>query len=135
MYRDLDDILDMLRTPLGRRQILHGVFHSRAWPLLRRLASLHRRTLARRTRVVAVVGSLGKTTTSRAVTVALGRTPHPWINLNEYSYLASALLRIRPRERHAVIEVGIMNRGEMARYAEMLRPNIVVVTSVGSEHN
>jgi UDP-N-acetylmuramoyl-tripeptide--D-alanyl-D-alanine ligase len=34
-----------------------------------------------------------------------------------------------------VIEVGIGAPGQMATYARMIRPNIAVVTSIGSEHN
>ncbi|MGH7927604.1 MAG: Mur ligase family protein, partial [Candidatus Binatia bacterium] len=38
-------------------------------------------------------------------------------------------------DRHAVIEVGIDKPGQMARYARLVRPDIAVVTSIGSEHN
>jgi UDP-N-acetylmuramoyl-tripeptide--D-alanyl-D-alanine ligase len=34
-----------------------------------------------------------------------------------------------------VLEVGVAKRGEMAPYARMLRPDVVVVTSIGTEHN
>lgn len=46
-----------------------------------------------------------------------------------------AVLRIRPAQRHAVIEVGIGGRGQMNQYAKLLRPNLTVVTSIGSEHH
>jgi UDP-N-acetylmuramoyl-tripeptide--D-alanyl-D-alanine ligase len=102
---------------------------------MRRIASVYRSSIARRTRVVAVVGSYGKSTTSRAVSVALGREARPRIERNAFSYVAGAVLGIRPGARHAVIEVGIGGRGQMAGYARMLRPDIVVVTAIGSEHN
>jgi UDP-N-acetylmuramoyl-tripeptide--D-alanyl-D-alanine ligase len=92
-------------------------------------------TLARKTRVVAVVGSFGKSTTMRAVTTALGRRVHPRAVLNFNSSLAWAILRIRPWQRHAVVEVGIGTRGQMAVFARLVRPDITVVTSIGSEHN
>jgi UDP-N-acetylmuramyl pentapeptide synthase len=54
--------------------------------------------------------------------------------LNALTSVASALLRIRRSQRRAVIEVGINLRGQMERYARMIRPDIVVATSVGGEH-
>ncbi len=49
--------------------------------------------------------------------------------------MACAVLRLRPYDRHAVIEVGIDGMGQMASYARMIRPDITIVTSIGSEHN
>jgi UDP-N-acetylmuramyl pentapeptide synthase len=81
-----------------------------------------------------VVGSYGKTTTARAVAAALGRDPEA-LRGNYYSFVAAALLGIRPRDRHAVLEIGIERPGEMARYGRLVRPDVAVVTSIGSEHN
>jgi len=82
-----------------------------------------------------VVGSFGKTTTASAVTKVLGEKVHPRIELNEWSFVAFALLRIRPHDRHTVVEVGIGGPDQMAAYARMIRPDITVVTSIGSEHH
>jgi len=129
-----NDIPGLLHTPMGRKQFLEGVYR-RSWPILSCLASIHRRTLARSTRVVAVVGSYGKSTTMRATAAAL-KAPFSRLSLrNSWSFVAGALLRIRPHHRHAVIEVGIDGVGQMVTYARMIRPDIVVVTSIGSEHN
>ncbi len=132
-YR-LRDFPALLATPAGRAQLRTGAGY-RLWPLSSRLARLYRRSVARRTRVVAVVGSFGKTTTTRAVSAALGVPAHPNMLRNAWSSVALALLRIRPAQRHAVIEVGIAAPGQMARYAPVVLPDIVVVTSIGSEHN
>jgi UDP-N-acetylmuramoyl-tripeptide--D-alanyl-D-alanine ligase len=71
----------------------------------------------------------------RAVTEALDRNVHRRAAFNAKSSVARAVLRILPADRHAVIEVGIDKPGQMARYARLVRPNIAVVTSIGSEHN
>lgn len=131
-YR-LSEIAVMLRTPIGRWQVARGVWF-RCWPLVSVLAWLHRRTLARRTCLIAVVGSYGKTTTTRATLVALGLPLHRQNLWNAWSDVAAAVLRIRPWHRHAVIEVGIDGVGQMATYAALLRPDVVVVTSIGTEH-
>lgn len=105
------------------------------WPVLSRLASLYRVTAIRGTRIVAVVGTFGKSTTTNAVVTALGGTPYPGSQRNVSSFVARGLFRIRPGDRHAVLEVGIGGIGEMAPYARMVRPDITVVTSIGSEHH
>lgn len=125
--------LRRIGSPLGRRQLGHALFHA-AWPALGALARWHRSTLARRAHVVAVIGSLGKTTTSRFVWRALGEPGHRPGGRNAGSFLARELLRIRPWSRWAVLEVGIQGFGRMAGYGRMIRPDIVVVTSIASEH-
>jgi UDP-N-acetylmuramoylalanine-D-glutamate ligase len=134
LWRRFKKFITLLRTPSGRSQLLVRL-RKRKWPMLRRAATLHRMTVARRTRVVAVVGSFGKSTTMRAVTTDLGRKVHPRAVLNFNSSLARAILRIRPWQRYAVVEVGIGSRGQMAAFARLVRPDITVVTSIGSEHN
>ncbi|MDD5647125.1 MAG: Mur ligase family protein [Candidatus Bipolaricaulis sp.] len=121
----------LLRTPFGRLVVRRGLFEV-LWPLLGPLAHVHRTTLGRRTRVVAVVGSFGKTTAAHAVSRALAlKSPEGW---NSKSYLAASVLRLRPWVRRAVIEVGISRPGQMVEYARIVRPDVVVVTSIGSEH-
>jgi UDP-N-acetylmuramoyl-tripeptide--D-alanyl-D-alanine ligase len=116
---------------LGPAELAYGLAEW-AWPLLFALAQAHRRTLLRSTRLVAVVGTYGKTTAARAVSAVLLGAPrmnYPW------SGAALAVLGTRPGQGHAVVEAAINARGQMARYARMLRPDVVVVTSIGSEHN
>lgn len=128
------DIPALLRTPVGRLQLRSGLWYQ-AWPILSRLVAFYRRTLVRNTHVVVVVGSFGKSTTTHAVTTAVSRSVHPRFTYNAFFSVARAILRIRPHDRQAVIEVGIGAPGQMATYARMLRPDVVVVTSIGSEHN
>ena len=133
MKYSLAEIGAMLQTPAGRLQVGNGLRY-RLWPLLSRAAHLYRCTAARRTQLVAVVGSLGKTTTACAIAAALAAPAHRSIWINAWSSVALAILRIRHAQPHAVVEVGISDRGEMAQYARMVRPDIVVVTSVAGEH-
>lgn len=123
----------LLSTPFGRLQLRYAAWH-RAGPLVYGLASVYRRSFLRSTRVLAVVGSFGKTTTSRAVIAALGGRPPRRMEPNSGGWVARSVFHTRPGERYAVIEVGINGPGQMARYARTLRPDVAVVTSVGSEH-
>jgi UDP-N-acetylmuramoyl-tripeptide--D-alanyl-D-alanine ligase len=133
MRYKLRDFPDLLRTPIGRSQFLNGVYY-RGWPLLSRAASFYRRTLGRQPRIIAVVGSFGKTTTAYAVSAALGIKVSPSIEINEWSYVAGKVLALRPWDQYGVIEVGIDGKGQMARFARMIRPDITVVTAIGSDH-
>jgi UDP-N-acetylmuramyl pentapeptide synthase len=123
----------LLGTSLGRRHLRYALL-DRSCVVALPAAALYRRTFLSRLRIVAVVGSFGKTTTARAVQAALGEAP-PRPGGNSGGWLALALLRLSPRRRHGVIETGINGPGQMARYARTIRPDVAVVTSVGSEHN
>jgi UDP-N-acetylmuramoyl-tripeptide--D-alanyl-D-alanine ligase len=131
-YR-LADLPKLAATPLGRRVLGKHVYF-RTWPALRAAATAHRRTLARSARVITVVGSVGKTTTTKTVAAALGLGGLERLRGGSYSKLAVNLLRVRPGQPHAVFEVAIDGKGQMERYASMLRPDIVVVTAIASEH-
>lgn len=134
MRRRWKSILARLRTPLGRLE-LRAALNKRSWPILLRLATWYRSTCVRDARIVAVVGSFGKSTTMRAVSTALGRDIHKHALFNAKSAVARAIFRVRPGDRHAVIEIGIGAPGHMRTYARLIRPNVTVVTSIGSEHN
>ncbi len=110
----------LLTVRLGSLQVLDRVI-AHAWPLVRGVAGLYRRTLTRTTCVVAVVGSFGKSTTARAVVVALGQRPHRYLVFNSQTWVPLALLRVRPGQRHAVIEVAITRSGQMVVHAHTVR--------------
>jgi len=133
LYR-VRDIPALLRTPVGRFQFIKGV-HYRCWPILSRIALLYRRTLVRKTRVVTVVGSYGKSTTIRCLACVLQAPIQPQSAGNSWSQVAQAILRLRRLQRHGVIEIGIDGTKQMVEYARMVLPDIVVVTSIGSEHH
>jgi UDP-N-acetylmuramyl pentapeptide synthase len=129
----LRDVPSILASP-GRWFVIEGALLTYSRPAMSRLARLYRRTAIRRTRVVAVVGSFGKTTTTRAVSLALGTSDQGTTNANFGSGLYLALLRIRPGRRRAVLEVGIQQPGQMRTFAGIIRPNVAVVTGIGTEH-
>jgi UDP-N-acetylmuramoyl-tripeptide--D-alanyl-D-alanine ligase len=132
-YRGLRLSADLVLGAVGRRELIART-GDRIGPFLCAVARRYRTTAIRSTRVVAVVGSFGKTTTSRAVVAALA-APQRHSGLNSEAWVALGLLRIKPGQRHAVIEVGISRPGQMVQRAQTVRPDIAVVTSVGSEHN
>jgi UDP-N-acetylmuramoyl-tripeptide--D-alanyl-D-alanine ligase len=104
-----------------------------AWPFVYPAAWLWRRTALRRTQVWAVTGSLGKTSTAAAAAAAAGVSFDPDRG-NYGSFLAAALLRRRPGQGLVVVEVAISRPGQMRSYARLLRPDLVVLTAIGTEH-
>jgi UDP-N-acetylmuramoyl-tripeptide--D-alanyl-D-alanine ligase len=132
-YR-LRDLPHLARTPLGRMELWNGVRY-RCWPIVSRMAGWHRARNLRGTRVVSVVGSYGKTTTARALIAALGCRAYQRTGLNCWNHVAEALLRVSSADSYAVLEIGIDGPGQMEMYARMVRPDVTVVTSIGSEHH
>jgi UDP-N-acetylmuramyl pentapeptide synthase len=129
-YR-LRDIPAILKSPLGPA-ILAGGLRTLAWPLFRPSAWLYRRTVVRKARVVAVTGSFGKTTTSQAIAAVLG-APAPDAR-NHKTGIAVCLFRYADSSRTCVLEVGIDGPGQMRGFARMIRPDVAVLSGIGSEH-
>ena len=89
-----------------------------------------------RLRVVAITGSMGKTTTKEAAALAMGR--HLRVlktegNLNNLYGLPLTLLELG-EEDVAVLEMGMSEPGEIARLAEIAKPDVGVLTNVAEVH-
>jgi UDP-N-acetylmuramoyl-tripeptide--D-alanyl-D-alanine ligase len=104
--------------------------------LIHASAALRRTLLDSTQEVVMVVGSYGKTTTTRAVRAALGLPSNRWAeaNPNTLGEVAWSMLREAAWRKHVVVEAGIAAPGQMAQYAAVLRPHTTVVTWLGNEH-
>lgn len=100
------------------------------------LAAFHRKRWGGR--VVAITGSAGKTTTKELVAAALEgagvRAQKTIGNLNNLVGVPHMLFTLEPATRLAAIEVGTSKPGEIARLAEIARPNVGLVTCVAIAH-
>ncbi|MCM2279772.1 MAG: UDP-N-acetylmuramoyl-tripeptide--D-alanyl-D-alanine ligase [Oligoflexia bacterium] len=102
----------------------------------RRLAAAWRREFS--VPVIAVAGSVGKTTTKEILAALLrGR----WKNVlktegsqNGFVGIPMTLLELRPEHGAAVIEVGIDEIGAMAQHMEIVGATVSVLTAIGPEH-
>jgi UDP-N-acetylmuramoyl-tripeptide--D-alanyl-D-alanine ligase len=105
------------------------VAYYQAFPITGRLACLYRSTVLRHTRIAAITGSYGKTTTRMVTSAALG-------DLAPYhrSRPAEAIFQIPVGHPHAVFELGIDGPGQMLPKARAIRPDVAAVTTIGSEH-
>ncbi|MCH6256657.1 Mur ligase family protein [Puniceicoccaceae bacterium K14] len=88
--------------------------------------------------VVGVTGSCGKTTCKDLIATLLGgdeTTLSTAGNLNNFLGVPLTLMRGNwEKDHYAVVEAGISEKNEMGVLAEMIQPNIAVITSVGPAH-
>lgn len=88
--------------------------------------------------LVAITGSVGKTSTKEMVAHIFDMHGMHYLasqgNQNTRIGVALNILRLRPEHEIGVFEVGIGNRGEMAKIAALLRPTMAVITAIGHSH-
>ncbi len=104
---------------------------------LQNMALHHRKTSLFDTKIVAVTGSVGKTSTKEMIASVLGekyRVLKTEGNLNNELGLPLTVFRIREEHEIAVLEMGISDFGEMSRLAKIARPDISVITNIGLCH-
>ncbi len=118
------------------REVVIGAVILRSSPVVFALAYVWRRLLPRTT-VIAITGSLGKTTAKECLANVLSaeaRTFRSYRNQNAPIAVALNILRIRPWHRYAVIEVAGAAPGMMQRSARVLAPDVAVVLNVLRTH-
>ncbi len=87
--------------------------------------------------VVAVTGSVGKTTTREMVATALSAGFNVFKtskNFNSNIGLPVTLSEIKSDDEIAVLELGISDFGEMDELTDMARPDVAIVTNIGVAH-
>ncbi len=88
--------------------------------------------------VIAVVGSVGKTTTRRMISCVLEQKFEHVLstegNFNNEFGLPQMLFRLEGFHEIAVLELGISSFGEMERLGRIARPNYAVYTNIGNMH-
>lgn len=103
---------------------------------LQRLATYHRAKFAGR--VVAITGSNGKTIVKEWAARSMPEEIHSFASPKSYNSqlgVALSLLMLEGSEEVAFIEAGISHPGEMERLEAMIKPEIVVITSIGDAHS
>jgi UDP-N-acetylmuramoyl-tripeptide--D-alanyl-D-alanine ligase len=100
-----------------------------------RLARARRRMLSGP--VVAITGTNGKTSTKEMLAAVLGtkyRTHATRANLNNLVGVPVTILEAPPETEAMVVEAGANLPGEIARYREIIEPDIAVVTNAVAGH-
>ncbi|GBR11824.1 UDP-N-acetylmuramoyl-tripeptide--D-alanyl-D-alanine ligase [Acetobacter oeni] len=88
-------------------------------------------------RVVAVTGSVGKTTTKEMLRVALGALGETHASVASYNNhwgVPLTLARLPRGAAFCISEIGMNHPGEIAPLAELVLPDVGVITTIGSAH-
>ena len=140
-----DFIADVLAR--GAAAIVGPRFDAGPWPAgpvievadplqaLQHLAGAVRRSVV--TRVVAITGSAGKTTTKEAIAEFLSgtlRVVKNKGNLNNHIGLPLSLMQLRTEPDVAVMELGMNHAGEISTLVAIAQPDVRVWTNVGDAH-
>ncbi|MDO4344364.1 MAG: UDP-N-acetylmuramoyl-tripeptide--D-alanyl-D-alanine ligase [Eubacteriales bacterium] len=99
------------------------------------IAEFYRQQL--KVKVVGVTGSVGKTSTKEMIASVLSekyRVLKTLGNFNNELGLPLTVFRLREEDEVAVLEMGINHFGEMHRLSKIARPDICVITNIGTCH-
>ncbi|VAX38751.1 UDP-N-acetylmuramoyl-tripeptide--D-alanyl-D-alanine ligase [hydrothermal vent metagenome] len=103
---------------------------------LGRLAGAYRATLGS-VRTIAVTGSNGKTTTTRMIDACLRTALRGHCSPKSYNNdlgVPLTVLGAQPGGQYLLCEVGANDPGEIEPLSRIVRPHVVVITSIGSAH-
>jgi UDP-N-acetylmuramoyl-tripeptide--D-alanyl-D-alanine ligase len=89
--------------------------------------------------VLAITGSVGKTSTKEALFAALERGRRGPVHRSVKSYnnhtgVPLSLARMPGNSAYAVLEMGMNNAGEIAALTRLVRPHVAIVTSIAPAH-
>ena len=87
--------------------------------------------------VIGVTGSVGKTTTKEIIAAVLatqGRVHKTFGNFNNEIGVPKTLLELDTEHDYAVVEMAMRGEGQIAELTQIARPNIGVITNVGTAH-
>src|SRR5665213_913380 len=106
--------------------------------VLEALRDLARAARARsQARIVAVTGSVGKTSTKEALRLALaadGETHASAASYNNHWGVPLSLARLPASAKYAVFEIGMNHAGEITPLTQLVRPHVAIVTSIAPVH-
>jgi UDP-N-acetylmuramoyl-tripeptide--D-alanyl-D-alanine ligase len=87
--------------------------------------------------IVAVTGSAGKTTTKEAIRTVLagaGQTHYSIKSFNNHWGVPLMLARLPREAQFGIFEIGMNHAGEITPLTRLVRPHIVVITTVAAAH-
>lgn len=104
---------------------------------LRAVAKYYREMLGDKLKVVAITGSVGKTSTKEFVANVVAqkyKTHKTFGNRNSITMFPMEVMSIEEDEEVAILEIGIDRKYEMDQLSEMAQPDIAVITNIGKCH-
>ena len=103
---------------------------------LQKIATLKREKFSN-VKIVAVTGSVGKTSTKDIIANVLSQkyeTLKTEGNFNNHIGVPITLLRLEDKHQVAVIEMGMNHFNEISKLTNIAKPNMCVITNIGTSH-
>lgn len=104
---------------------------------LQKIAILKRKLYNDKLQVVAITGSVGKTSTKDMIASVLStkyKTLKTQGNYNNHIGVPLTILKIKEEHEVAVIEMGMNHLGEISILTNIAKPNLCVITNIGTSH-
>lgn len=104
---------------------------------LMQIATLKRSLYNDKIKVVAITGSVGKTSTKDMIASVLStkyKTLKTEGNYNNHIGVPLTILRLKEEYEIAVVEMGMNHLGEISILTDIAKPNLCVITNVGTSH-
>ena len=89
------------------------------------------------TKMIAITGSVGKTTTKEMIYHALschGKTYRNVGNLNNHIGLPLSLLNAPDDAEYIILEMGMNHAGEIKELTNIMQPDVAIITNIGPVH-
>jgi len=86
---------------------------------------------------IAITGSSGKTTTKEIAAAIIGAEKNTVMNPGNYNSetgLPLSVFAVRPCHEAGIFEMGMNRVGEIAELARVLKPDVALITNIGSAH-
>jgi len=86
---------------------------------------------------IGITGSSGKTTTKEIAAAIISNEKNTVMNkgnLNSETGLPLSVFNVRPQHETGIFELGMNRRGEISETAFVLKPNIAIITNIGTAH-
>ncbi|MFP4448467.1 MAG: UDP-N-acetylmuramoyl-tripeptide--D-alanyl-D-alanine ligase [Bacteroidales bacterium] len=102
---------------------------------LQALANYHRNQL--NTKVIAITGSNGKTTTKELTQKVLDKKFNILSNIKNYNNhigVPLTLLNLKQYHDYAIVEMGANHQGEIAKLCDIAEPQYGIITNIGKAH-
>lgn len=104
---------------------------------LYKLAEHHRAANLRGLKVLAITGSVGKTTAKNMANLVMSSAFNTYKsagNRNSLTGLPMEVLNVPFDCTHAVLEAGMSDPGEISKISALIRPSAAVITNIGHSH-
>ncbi|MDD4125865.1 MAG: UDP-N-acetylmuramoyl-tripeptide--D-alanyl-D-alanine ligase, partial [Eubacteriales bacterium] len=101
------------------------------------IAAYYRNEIIPAVKVIAITGSVGKTTVKDMTGLVLNAQYNTYVtkgNSNSLLGVPVSVMSVNKEDEYAVLELGMSERGEIAALSKLVKPSVSIITNIGSSH-